>query len=146
MVIDLNDTHNHRPKLALKSSKSSPVTHVIDNPLDDFSDSDEQTNHITTPTGNTLPLLFHTKRPNKINKIARFKLLPKRPQSLHSKTNYKTSSLHSSTVPNPTLPNYSTDNTTPNDNSLDDTPASNDIDSPVKVYSKTNYPFPPPSF
>ena len=43
MVNDLNDTHHHKHKLALKGSKSSPMTHVIDNPLYDFSNSDDQT-------------------------------------------------------------------------------------------------------
>ena len=62
MVNDLTDTHHHKPKLALRGSKSSPMTHVIDNPLDDFSNSDDQTNHITTPTGNTSLSSFHTKR------------------------------------------------------------------------------------
>ena len=54
MVNDLNDTHHRKPKLALTSSKSSPITHVIDNPLDEFSNYDDQTNDITTPTGITL--------------------------------------------------------------------------------------------
>ena len=48
-VNDLNDTHHHKPELALTGSKSSPMTHVIDNPLGYFSNSDDQTNHITNP-------------------------------------------------------------------------------------------------
>ena len=146
MVIDFNDTHHHKPKLALKGSKSSPMTHVIDNPQDDFSNSDDQTNHITTPTGFTSPPPFYTNRPNKFTEMSRFKLLPERKQNLHPKTKHKTSRFHSSTVQNPTLTNYSTVNTTLNDYSLDNTSAINDNDSHVKVYSKTNYPFAPPSF
>ena len=139
MVNDPNDTHHNQPNLALKSSTSLPMTHVIDNPLDDFSNSDDQTNHIITPTGNTPPPpLFYTNRPSKFNNMARFKLIPKRKQNLHSKTYQKTSSLHSSQVQTPTLPYYSTVKTTPKDNSLDNTSANNDNDSPVKVYSKTN--------
>ena len=153
MENDLNDNHHHKPKLALKGSKSPAITHVIDNPLDDFSNSDDQTNPITTPTGITSPPPFHTKRPNKFKNMAQFKSIPKRKQNPHPKSNQNTSRLHSSPVQNPTLPNYSTPNdtttpvtTTPNDYSLDNTSANTDNDSPVKIYSKTNYPFPPPSF
>ena len=78
MVNDLNDTNHHKPKLALKGSKFSPMTHVID-----FLNSDDLTNHITTPTGITSQPSFHTKRPNKFIKLARFKFLPKRKQNLH---------------------------------------------------------------
>ena len=112
IVNDLNDTHHHKPKLALKISKSSPMPHLNDNPLDDFSNSDDQTNHNTTPTGITTPPTFYTTRRRNFNKMARFKLLPKRKQ----------------------------------DYSLDNTPANNDNDSPVKVYSETKFPFSPPSF
>ena len=135
MVNDLIDTYRHKPKLALKSSNSSPMTHVIDNPLGDFSNSDDQTSHSTAPTGFTSTPPFNTKQPNKFNKRARFKLLPKRKQKLHSKTNHKTSSLHSSTVQNSTLPNYSPVKTILNDNPLDYTSAS-DTDSPVNLYTK----------
>ena len=145
MVNDLNNTH-HKPKLALKSSKSSSFTHVIDNPLDDFSISGDQTNHITTPTGFTSTPPFYTKRTDKIVIMARFKLLPKPKQNLHPNTNHETSTLFSSTVQNPTLPNYSTVNTTPNDYSLDNTPVNSDNESPVKMFSETNYVFAPPSF
>ena len=144
MENDLNDTHHQKSKLALKSSKSSSMTHVIDNPLDDFSHSDDQTNHVAAPTGITSPPPFYTKRPNKFNRIARFKLLPKR--NPHSKTNHKFSSLHSSTIQIPTSPNYSTVNKTPNDNSFDITSANNDNDSPLEVYSKTINSSPPPTF
>ena len=44
------------------------MTHVIDNPPDDFSNSDDQTNHITTPTGITSPPPFYTIRPNNLIK------------------------------------------------------------------------------
>ena len=132
MVNDLKGTHHHKPKRTLKGSKASPMTLVIDNPLNDFSNSDDQRNHITTPTAITSPPPFYTKRPNNFNKMTQFKLLPKRKQNLHPKSNHKTSTLHSSPVQNPTLPNYSTVNTTPNEYSLDNTSANNDNESPVK--------------
>ena len=68
---------------------------------------------------------------------------------------------------NPTLPTYPTTNstqhdnykhqhdnytnqhdnlTTQHDNITDKTSVKNGTDTPIKVYSKTNYPFPPPSF
>ena len=87
MVNDPNDTQHKRPNLAIKCSKSSPMTHMIDNPQDDFSNSDNHTNHITNPTGINSPPPFYTKRPDKPNKMARFKLLSKRKQSLQPKTN-----------------------------------------------------------
>ena len=60
MVNDLNDNRHNKPKLAINHSKSSPLTHLTDNPLDDFSHSDDQTNHISNPTGITSPPPFYT--------------------------------------------------------------------------------------
>ena len=68
--------------------------------------------------------------------------------------------LPSSQEPNPTLPKYSTVTTTQHDeytnqhdklttqidNLVDHTSVNDATDSPIKVYSKTKYPFPPPSF
>ena len=63
LINDLNDSHHKKPKSAIKGSKSSPVSHVIHNPLYEFSNSEYQTNNITIPTGITSPPPFHTKRP-----------------------------------------------------------------------------------
>ena len=67
--------------------------------------------------------------------------------------NYKTSTLPSSPEQHSNLPNYSTANTTQNDNLVttndklvDNTSVNDKTASPIKVYSKTNYPFPPPFF
>ena len=55
----------------------------------------------------------------------------------------------------PTLPNYSTANPIQHDNysnqhdnltTQHDNSVKNGTDTPIKVYSKTNYHFPPPSF
>ena len=119
---------------------------MIDKLPDDFSNSDYRTNHITTPTAITSPPPFYTIRPNKFNRMARFKLLPKRKQNLHPKIYHKTATLHFSRVQNPTLPNKSNVKTAPNDFCFDNTPTNNDNHSPVKVYSKTNYPYPQTSF
>ena len=81
MVIDLNDTHHKRLKFAIKASKSPPP----DNPLDDFSISDDQTNHPPNPTGVISSPPFYTKRPNIPNKMAGFKSLPKQKHFLHHK-------------------------------------------------------------
>ena len=78
--------------------------------------------------------------------MTRLKLLPKRKQFYQPKTHHRVSTLYSSSVQLPTLPNYSNVNTTPNDIIVDNTPANFDTDSPMKVYSETIYPFPPPSF
>ena len=61
---------------------------------------------------------------------------------------------------NPTLPNYPTTNavqhdnytnqhdtlTTQHDKLTDNVFVKNGTDTPIKIYSKTKYPFPPPSF
>ena len=76
MVKYLNDTRHNKPELALTDSKSSPMTLITDNPLDDFSHSDTRDNQINKPTGMTLPPFFYTKRPIILNKMARLKLFP----------------------------------------------------------------------
>ena len=43
MVNDINDTHRKKPKLAIKESKSLPLSKIIDNPLDESSHSDDPT-------------------------------------------------------------------------------------------------------
>ena len=86
IVNDLNNNCHNKPEVAIKDFKSSPLVHVTDNPLDDFSEPDNQTNHFTNPTGINSPPPFHAKRPIRFNKTARLKLFPKRKQSLHHKT------------------------------------------------------------
>ena len=78
MVNDLNDTRHNKPKLALKDSKSSPMTHITNNPLDDFSHSDNQTYQSHSPTNITSPPPFYTKRPISPNKMARMKFFSER--------------------------------------------------------------------
>ena len=75
--------------------------------------------------------------------MAQLKLFPKR---IHHKTNHRTSTIHSLRIKNPILPKYSTVITNPSDYPVDNTSVKNDNDRPVKIYSKTNYPFLPPSF
>ena len=59
MANALNDTlHNEPPKLALRDSKLSPMTHITGNTLDGFSNSDNQSNQIHNPTGIILPPSF----------------------------------------------------------------------------------------
>ena len=162
MVNDLNHTPHKKPKLTLSTSKS----------LDNFSDNSDhffanELNSINNPTGISSPLVcfcpflvcsslpvcfFYTERPNKL-RLARFILFPKRQPLSQPTINYRTSTLPPSQEQHPTLPYYSTANTTQNDNLttqndtlLDHTSVNDDTDSPIKVYSKTNYPFPPPSF
>ena len=135
-----DDTHHYKPILALQTSES----------LDNCSDN--PTNSISNPTGIISPPLFYTKRPNKLH-MTRFKLFPKRRPFLRSKLIPRTSSLPSSQEQHPTLPNYSTTNDTqhdnlhtPTDKLVNNTLVNPDTDSPIKIYSKTKYPFPPPTF
>ena len=118
---------------------------MTDNPLNDFSDN--QTNSIINQTGFTSPPPFYTKRPKPNSlQMTTFELFPKRKQFHQPKTNHRTSTLHSSLEEHLILPIYSNVNTTPNDIIVDNTPVNDDTDSPIEVYSETNYPFPPPSF
>ena len=85
--------------------------------------------------------------------MTRFELIPKRQQFSQPKINYRTSTLLSSREQHPTPLNYLTANTTQNDNLItqndtlaDHASVNDDTDSPIKVYAKSNYPFPPPSF
>ena len=83
MVNDLTDTYRKKPKLAFQTSKF--LTHMTDNPLDDFSDN--QRNSIIKPTGITSSPSFCTKRSNRPN-MTRFKLFPKRKQFNQPITNH----------------------------------------------------------
>ena len=85
--------------------------------------------------------------------MTRFKLFPKRRPILQSKTNHRTSALPVSHEQHPILPTYSTttstqqnNSTTPTDNLLNKTLVNPVTDTSIKIYSKTNYPFPTPSF
>ena len=85
--------------------------------------------------------------------MTRFNFFPKRQQFSQPKISYRTATFPSSPEQHPTLPSYSAANTTQNDilftsndNLVDNTSVKGDTASPVKVYSKTNYLFPSPSF
>ena len=92
--------------------------------------------------------------------MARLELFPERSPLSQPTINYRTPLLSSSQEQNPPLPNYSTTNaiqhdnypnqhdnlTTRHDNLAYNTSVKNGTETPIKVYSKTNYPFPPPTF
>ena len=102
MVSDLNETQNKKPKSTLLKSKSS----------DNFIDTSP--NLINHSTGITSPPPFYNKRPNKLQ-IPTFKLFPKRHHFSLPKITFQPSKLPSSEQ-HPSLPNYSTTNSHPNDN------------------------------
>ena len=134
MVNDLNETQNKKPKSTLLKAKS----------LENFIDT--STNLINHSTDVTSPPPFYTKRPNKIQ-FPKFNLFPKR----HHNSHQKTASLPFSPVQHPPFPNYTHKNFHPNDNltTQHDTLINNSVtsitDTPIKIYSRINYPFPPPS-
>ena len=134
MVNDLNETQNKKPKSTLLKSKS----------LDNFIDT--STHLINHSTDVTSPPPFYTKRPNKIQ-FPKFNLFPKRHRSSHQKT----APLPFSPVQHPPLPNYTHKNFHPNDNltTQHDTLINNSVtpntDTPIKIYSRRNYPFLLPS-
>ena len=137
MVNDLNDTQNKKPKNPLFKSKS----------LDHFSDT--STTLINHSTGITSPSPFYTKRHNKLQ-MPKFNLIPKRLHFSHPKITLQPSTLPSSEQ-HPTLPNYFTTNSHPNENlatqhdTLFNPSVTSNTDTPIKIYSRVNYPFPPPS-
>ena len=134
MVNDLNETQNKKPKSTLLKSKS----------LDNFTDTSP--NLIKHSTDVTSPPPFYTKRPNKLQ-FPKFSLFPKR----HHNSHQKTDPLPISPVQHPPLPIYTHKNFHPNDNltTQHDTFFNNSVtpttDTPIKIYSRINYPFPPPS-
>ena len=147
MVYVLNHTNRKKPKITLSTSKS---LHNFSDKLNLFSDN--QTPSVNNLTGITSPPPFYTKRPNKL-RLTRFHLFPKRQPLSQPTFNYRTSTLSSSQEQHPTLPNYSSANTTQhdnfttqNDNVVDHTSVNDDTDSSIIVYSETIYLFPPPSF
>ena len=138
MVNDLHDTQNKEPKNPFFRSKS----------LDHLSDTSP--NLINHSTGITSPPPFYTKRPNKLQ-IPKFKLFPKRHHFSQPKITFQSSTLPPSSEQHPLLPNYSTTNSHPNDNlttqhdTIIITSVTSNTDTPMKIYSWVNYPFPPPS-
>ena len=137
MVNDLNDTQNRKPKNTLLKSKS----------LDNLSDT--STSLINNSTGITSPPPSYTKRPIKFQ-LSNFKLFTKTPFS-PPKTTLQTSTLPFSSEQHTSLPNYSNQNLHPNDNlatphdTLTIAPVTSNTDTPIKIYSRVNYPFPQPS-
>ena len=135
----IHDLKNVRSKSSSKSSHQ--MSNITDNPLDESSYNPNDTTSISSnPTGISSPPPFYTKRPIRISKMTRFKFLPKRkqysnqtPHNVHSKSNTQSS-----------LPQYSPVTTNPNDYTT--SPVSCEMDTPVRICSKTNYSFPPPSF
>ena len=137
----VNDLKNVRSKTSSKGSNQlSPVT---ENPLDESSFNPNDTTRISSnPTGITSPPPFYTKRSNRVSKMTRFKFLPKRKQhSNHTPPNTQSQSNTQSS-----LPHYSSVTTNPNDYRLNISLVDGEMNTPVRIYSKTNYSFPPPSF
>ena len=138
MIHDLKST---RSKSSSKSSHQLP--YITDNPIDESSYNPNETTGISSnPTGISSPPPFYTKRPNRISKMTRFQFLPKRkPYS-----NQTAHNVHSKYNTPSSLPHHSPVTTKPNDYSLNTSSVDCEMDTPVRIYSKTNYSFPPPSF
>ena len=77
-------------------------------------------------------------------------MFPKRHHFSQPKKTFQPSTLPSSEQ-HPSLPNYSTKISHPNDNlatqhdTITNTPVTSNTDTPIKIYSRVNYPFPPTS-
>ena len=77
--------------------------------------------------------------------MVRYKFFPQRKQFCHRKSKTDTLKFITSPVPNPSLPNYSSVNPTPNDYPTDNNAVNNEIESSAE-YLKTIYSFCPPLF
>ena len=137
----IHDLKNTRSKSSSKSSHQMP--NITDNPVDESSYKPNDTTGISSnPTGITSPPPFYTKRPNRISKMTRFKFLSKRkPYS-----NQTSHNVHSKSNTQSSLPHYSPVTTNPNDYTLTTLSVDCEMDTPVRIYAKTKYSFPPPSF
>ena len=130
MVNDLNDTQIKKPKNPLFKPKS--LNHFLDT----------STTLIIHSTGITSTPPFYPKRHNKFQ-MPKYKVFPKRPHFSHPKITLQPSTLPSSEQ-HPTLPNYSTTNSHPNDNLATqhdisyNTSVTSNTDTPIKIYSRVN--------
>ena len=121
---------------------------ITQNRKDNFSDT--STNLINHSTDITSPPPFYTKRLNKLQ-MPKFKLFPKRHHFSHPKTTLQTSTIPFSSEQHPSLPNYSNKHSHLNDklatlhDTLTNAPDTSYTDTPIKIYSRVNFPFPPPS-
>ena len=139
--------HKWSRTLMIIKTKNQKIHFKKSKSLDNFSDT--STTLINHSTGITSPPPFYTKRHNK-PQMPKFKIFPKKLHFSHPKTTLQPSTLPSSEQ-HPTFPNYSTTNSHPNDNlatqhdTLINTSVTSNTDTPIKIYSAVNYPFPPPS-
>ena len=133
---DLHNTPNKKPKNSLFKSKT----------LDHLSDTSATL--INHPTGITFPPPSYTKRPSKLH-LPKFKLFPKRHHFSHLKDTLQTTTLPFSPDQHPQLPHYSNNHSHPNDNlatphdTSTNIPVTSNTDTPIKIYSRIHYPFPP---
>ena len=137
----VNDLRNPHSKRSLKSSNH--LSNITENPLDEsFLNLNDTTGMSSNPTGITSPPPFYTKQPNRISKIPHLKFLPKRKPYSYQKlqTDQSKSKTPSS------LPHYSSVTISLNDYPLNTSPVDCEMNTPVRINSKTNYSFPPPSF
>ena len=138
MVNDFNDTLNRKPKNTLLKSKS----------LVNFSDT--STKLINHSTGITSPPPLFTKHPNKLQ-VSKIKLFPEDTTFLTRKLLFKHLHFLFSSEQHPSLPNSSNKSSHPYDNlatphgTLTNHPVTSNTGTPIKIFSRVNYPFPPPS-
>ena len=78
--------------------------------------------------------------------MTKFEFFSNQKRSFIQQTNNDNYITNTLPLSNSTLPHLSPNNSKSNYYPLNTTSANNDIESPVKVYSKSNYPFTPPSF
>ena len=143
-VLTVDMIHDLKNTCSKSSSKSSHhLPNITDNPVDESSYNPNDTTAISSnPTGITSPQTFYTKRRNRISKTTRFEFLPKRkPYS-----NQTSHNVHSTSNTQSSLPHYSPVTKNLNDYTLTTSSVDCEMDTPVRIYSKTNYSFPPPSF
>ena len=157
MVNDLKDAPSkkraQRPNKI--SSKFSPLT-ITESPLnqtsinsdypsDNLQFSPNRKNDSQNLNGITPPPPFYTKRPTrKLPKMSNLKFLPKRKSYNTITIDY--SKQVTQPVLHPSIPHYTNVTSKSDTYQLNSTPLDNiETVTPVKIYSKTNYSFPPSS-
>ena len=129
--------------LVPKDLSKVDLPNITENSLDESSlNPHDTTGTSSNPTGITSPPPFYTKLPTRLSKKTRFKFLPKKKQY----SNQQPNAGQSTSTTSSSLPHYSSVTTNPDDYPLNTSPVDCEMDTPVRIYSKTNYSFPPPSF
>ena len=141
---DIKSSHFGSPLQPIKISRQQSTTN--ENPLHESSDSSDDP--ANTPK-NLLELFHHhlsIQNFQKIPTMTRFKIFPQRKINFFQSTKNKNNTSNTSSLHVTPLSHYSTTISNSNETPSNTSSSKDMNESPVKLYSETNYPFPPPFF